>query len=350
MAARVYPIIALALLACDSSGPGAPRRTYRMGFANFPPRPDSAAAIQALNLWIPRSDAAIMHLGLPWAALLADTAPAVILARDIVPLANGYRSVGHRVVYTIDPTDGLDRSKEAPDLLALGRSITDTAVQRRYHEWAVAVAQLVQPDYLGLAAETNLIRAAAANSVYVALVQMANAAAPLVRAVVPGQRLYVSVQVEVAWGRPSGPYVGIAQDLADFPFIDALGLSSYPYLGGFAEPESLPIDYYGRLVSGRTLPALVVEGGWTSLSLSGIVSSPAKQARYLSRQMKLADQAGLVGLFQLTFTDLDLSAFPPLPPGSALPLFAHLGLVDSALGPKPALAAWDSAFARPLAP
>ncbi len=45
---------------------------------------------------------------------------------------------------------------------------------------------------------------------------------------------------------------------------------------------------------------------------------------------------------------LDLSAIP-LPPGSILPLFAHLGLVDSALGPKPALAIWDSVLAVPLA-
>ncbi|MBI4535315.1 MAG: hypothetical protein HY708_03490 [Ignavibacteriae bacterium] len=49
---------------------------------------------------------------------------------------------------------------------------------------------------------------------------------------------------------------------------------------------------------------------------------------------------------QLTFTDLDLVAHPP-PPGSILPLFAYLGLVDVNLYPKPALSAWDTAFARP---
>jgi hypothetical protein len=49
-----------------------------------------------------------------------------------------------------------------------------------------------------------------------------------------------------------------------------------------------------------------------------------------------------------TFTDLDLSAIP-VPPGS-IPLFAHLGLVDSALGPKPALTVWDSVLAVPLSP
>ena len=42
--------------------------------------------------------------------------------------------------------------------------------------------------------------------------------------------------------------------------------------------------------------------------------------------------------------DLDLSASPP-PSGSVLPLFAHLGLMDSTLGPKPALAVRDSLLA-----
>jgi hypothetical protein len=39
-----------------------------------------------------------------------------------------------------------------------------------------------------------------------------------------------------------------------------------------------------------------------------------------------------------------------LPPGSILPLFAHLGLADSAFNPKPALAVWDDALRRLHAP
>jgi hypothetical protein len=77
--------------------------------------------------------------------------------------------------------------------------------------------------------------------------------------------LYVSVQVETAWGRlgPAGsPFVGIARQRAAFPFIDVLGLSSYPYLGGFSDPGQIPLDYYARLDSGRAVPMMVVEGGW----------------------------------------------------------------------------------------
>jgi hypothetical protein len=252
------------------------------------------------------------------------------------------------VVFTVDPTDGLNRAAEAPELVAAGRSITDTMVQRLYREWVFAVAQKIQPDYLGLAAETNLIRAAAPATVYQAVVTMTNAVAAQIHAASLPSKLYVSIQVETAWGRlssPPGPYQGIAQDLADFPFVEALGLSSYPYLAGFADPDAIPLDYYSRIASGTMLPLLVVEGGWPSVSVGTIVSSPEKQARYLARQELLLDSAKATGLFQLTFYDIDLSNNPP-PPGSILPLFTHLGLADSAMHAKPALAMWDSMFHR----
>lgn len=76
-----------------------------------------------------------------------------------------------------------------------------------------------------------------------------------------------------------------------------------------------------------------------------MTSSPEKQARWIVRQMRLADSARAAAVFQITFTDLDLSGWP-VPPGSILPLFASLGLVDTELRAKPALAEWDEVFAR----
>lgn len=346
---------AVALVACaDGSGPGLPPRTYFMGFSAIPPRFDSTTAylIAAIDTWVPHADAAIMHVSPPWAAMLAGYPPAQAVDTAQVPLANYYRSKNLKIVFTVDATDGLNRAVEAPELVALGRSITDTAVQRVYREWVYAVATKIHPDYLGLAAETNLIKALAPDSVYQALVTMTNAVAAQIDAANVPTNLFVSVQVETAWGHlgGAGTYVGIAQDLADFPFVEAIGLSSYPYLGGYVDPEDVPLNYYSRIVQGTTFPVLVVEGGWSSVSFDTLVSSsPAEQARYISRQVQLLDSARAKGAFQLTFYDLDLSAAPP-PPGSILPLFAHLGLADSAFNPKPGLAAWDAAFHRSYAP
>ncbi|HEU4725661.1 MAG TPA: hypothetical protein VFU59_10255 [Candidatus Eisenbacteria bacterium] len=348
-------LLALALASCSKddppTAPAGPTRTYRMGFSAVPPKPDINIILQSIDLWSRRADAALILSEPPWDSLLAGW-PADTLVKALhLGLVNYYRSKGHRIVVSIDPTNGLDRSSDSPPLVAAGRSLTEPAVQAVYRAYVTAMDTILKPDYIGIASETNLVRAAAPPALYAALVQVANDAAADVRAVDPAARLFASVQVETAWGAlgGGGGYVGIAQDRADFPFMNALGLSSYPYLGGYADPDSLPLDYYDRLDEGSPLPMLVIEGGWTSQTLGGgaIVSSPDMQRRYIDRHAAILDRAAAVGWFQITFTDLDSTFFPP---GTILPYFAYNGLVDQDLNPKPALSAWDAIFARRRAP
>ncbi|MFO1219190.1 MAG: hypothetical protein U1E89_12515 [Burkholderiaceae bacterium] len=345
---------AAALAGCGAgAAPGPAPRSWRMGFSGLPPRPTAADAIRTIDLFSTRADIAAIHEELPWTDLLGGMSPQAILRRDKTDLVAYYRGKGHQLMFMADLTDGLSRADEAPQLRALGRSLAEPAVQQAARSYIVAVAQLLQPEYLGLAAETNLIRAAAPPALYGALRQMANAAAiDLANAGYAGTR-FVSVQVEMAWGRlgGNGAFAGIAQDRADFAFSQMLGLSSYPYFA-YATPEDIPSDYYGRLQQGlgSALPVMVVEGGWPSQGASAagvtVTSSPALQARYIARHAALLDSVSARGWIQLEFADLDLSAYAqPLP--ANLPLFTTLGLVDSAFAAKPALANWDAAFARP---
>ena len=345
--------LALLLPSCGSksspaSGSDTPSRTYRMGFSALPPRNDNAVILASIDLWSRRADAAILSLEPPWAELLSGIDPSLYVSTVYVPLVNYYRSKGHEIWVYLDPGNGLNRGGESDGLVAARRSITDPAVQQLYRRFAVAMDTLLRPTHLGTALETNLIRGQSTPALYAAIRRVANDAAADVRAQDAAVRLSVSVQVDYAWGArgTSGPFQGVATDFQDFPFIQELGLSSYPYLSGFTEPEQLPLDYYTRLIEGRTIPVMVTEGGWTSGALGGIASSPDKQRRYIVRQAQLLDTVRAIAVFQLTFTDLDLSSYP-VPPGSVLPLFAQLGLVDVNLTPKPALSAWDEVFARP---
>lgn len=350
-------LLSPALLACGGrdSGvgprPGLPSRTYVMGFTGIPPRPDLSVVLRTIDLWAQRADAALLLVEPPWSALLAGEDPETLVRNDPLGLANYYRAKGLRIVASIDPTNGLDRGSDATALVAAGRSLTDPAVRALYGRYVAVFAALVRPEYLGVASETNLIRSVAPPALYAAVVEAGGTAAASARGALPEVRLFSTVQVETAWGRlpPGGAFVGIARDRSDFPFAQVLGLSSYPYLAGFGEPEELPLDYYTRLVEGAPVPLMVIEGGWTSESLGAVASSPDKQRRYIEHQARLLDAARAAGVFQLTFTDLDLAAIP-LPPGSILPLFASLGLVDVNLTPKPALAAWDATYRRPLLP
>ncbi len=324
-----------------------PPRSFRMGFSGIPPRNDQVQAIQAIDMWSLRADAAIMSFEIPWGPLLAGITPETEVTVAELPLANYYRAKGHKLWIYLDPSNGLNRGGESDSLVAHGRSITEPEIQQIYRRYCVVIDSIIRPDHLGLALETNLIRGAAPSQLYSAIRQVVNDAAADVRAHDTTVPLSISVQVDYAWGTfDQSGYHGVDTDFVHFPFIEELGLSSYPYLAGFTDPDSLPSDYYSRLLDGRTLPVFVTEGGWTSDSLGSIFSTPEIQRRYIERQIKLLESVNASAVFQLTFTDLDLSGIS-LPPGSGLPLFAHLGLVDIDLNPKPALTAWDAAFRRP---
>ena len=149
---------------------------------------------------------------------------------------------------------------------------------RLYRDYVLAIVDVVRPTHIGLAAETNLIRAAAPRAVYDAVV-------------------------------------------------------------------TIPTDYYSRIAATRSLPLMVVEGGWSSGSLGTFQSSPQLRARYIHRQSELLDAANAVAVFS---TDLHRHRRQQHPAAIRLDssLFAALGMVDTQLRPKPALAVWDSLYAR----
>ncbi len=346
--------VAAPLAGCGADGappapapapPAGSTRSWVMGFSPNPPRLSTAAVLQGIDLWSQRAEFAIIHEELPWTDLLAGQAPDAILDRDKVALVQYLRGKGLKLVFMGDLNDGLARELDAPQLRAAGRSITEPAVQQLYRSYLLAVDRKLAPDVLGLVAESNLIRAAAPG-LYPAVKKAANDTAADLRAAGSATVLLASVQVEVAWGRLGGNnlYTGVEADFSDFPFMQRLGLSSYPYFG-WPEPEDLPLDYYRRLLAGRSLPVMVVEGGWASAGAGGIVSSRERQARYVVRHADLLDAVAARAWLQLQFADIDIASLPPPVPVN-LPLFASIGLADSSFAPKPALAAWDTLFAR----
>lgn len=329
------------------SGPGGVTRTYRMGFSAFPPRLTTESVLANYAIWSQRADAAIFHVSPEWPALLAGIDADTIVRAVHLPLANLYRSRGMTVSITLDATDGLDRSAEAPGLRDSSRSLTEPEIQALYCEYAVALWNQIHPEHMSVAAEVNLIRVAAPPALYQAVRQVSvDAAADLIAAGCTA-KLSVSIQNEVLWGRlgGSGGYIGLATDLADFPFMQELPLSSYPYLGGYEAPEDMPVDYFARPALEAAMPVRIVEGGWASQDVPGVPSSPAEQARYVRRLAALLDSARADAIFQLNFADFDIDSLPPPIPAN-LPLFITIGFVDENLVPKPSLGAWDTVFAR----
>jgi hypothetical protein len=344
-AVAMAAVAACATASCgeNPADPSSPPRTYMMGFSAIPPRFDSSLVERNLGLWSQRADAGIVLQEPPWAELLAGQDPEALVRANPLAVASLFRARGLRIIGSIDPTNGLDRGSESGALVATRRSLAEPDVRALYRRYVGAFVRLVRPEALTVASETNLIRAIAPPAVYAAVVAAANEAAAEARQQDPGVRLMITIQVEVANGRlPGGAGAGLARDLTDFRFAQAVGLSSYPTLAGSGDPSELPIDYYSRLAAEARLPVLLIEGGWPSRNI-GIESSPEEQRRYIVRQVEMLDAAQAEGWFQLTFTDLDPASFP-----AGVTPFAYLGLVDVDFQPKVALQAWDEAFRRPL--
>src|SRR2546423_15584936 len=182
---RVIPfawVVAITSVACAPAArepdvPSQGTRSFLMGFSIIPPRPDVNMAIRSAEIWTKRADAAIMHVDVPWALLLTGVSPEDALRKDGVDLEKYYRSKRLKLVVTIDVTNGLAREAEATALVAAHRSITEPPVQRLYRNYVRTLVATLHPDYLGLAAETNLIRSIAPRAVYDAVVRMTNDAA-----------------------------------------------------------------------------------------------------------------------------------------------------------------------------
>jgi hypothetical protein len=337
----------------DDDSPAA--RSYRMGFQNSAPRYDDFnLIIQSLQLWSARADAAMITTEVPWDSLYAGHSIPHYVLNNYSGLVDYYRTNNFKLWIYIDPANGLNRASDANSLVAIGKSIAQDDVQKLYRRFVVVMDSMLKPDHLGLALETNLIRAASAASIYNGVKKAANDVVADVRVIDPTVKLSVSVQADVAWGNltGNGSYIGIDQDLTDFPFVQELGISSYPYFN-LSKPEDLPLDYYAKLVIGKSLPVFVSEGGWTSQTFSGpnqevITGSTTLQQNYITRQSQLLDQAKAIAVFQLTFTDIDLNHLPTNT-DPTIKYFAYLGLVDINLQPKPSLTTWDNVFKRKLA-
>jgi hypothetical protein len=328
-----------------------PARSYRMGFMNSAPRYDQFDLfLQSLNLWTPRADAATITLEVPWDSLYAGKSPASYINNNLTGLVSFYRSKNQEIWISIDPQNGLDRTSDAVELKKMGKSIADAEVQKRYQLFVLAMDSILKPTHIGLAMETNLIRLAAPSSIYQGVKIAANGAAQALKQRKSSAKISVSVQAETAWGRlqRTNQYIGVEQDFTDFPFIEELGISSYPYFG-YNNPDDIPNNYYTQLLNNRNLTVYVAEGGWATTSFTApnafsVNGSEEVQGRYFRKHHTILNHTKALAWFQLVFTDIDVSALPSQVDPSIVN-FASLGLVTTNFTPKSSFKVWDSLYA-----
>ncbi len=346
----------LLLIGCSSGGPtpptvnppaAGPPRSFRMGWAMGAPRPDLELILALADSMAQVSEIAIIQQSVPWTELLAG-APMDSLVQDRGNIADFLRAKGLQIIFLVDPLDGLDRRKEPPELVDLGRSLLEPPIRAMHEEWVRRIAQTIQPEYFGLASEINTLAARGDQTLYTTIRDMVNGLAPEIRQRSPGSKVFVSFQVDEANGAFGPEPVDNFTLIDDFD-IDVLGLSSYPVFV-FDDPAQIPDNWFQTFDQATDLPLLLVEGGWSSTPTARGSGSPEQQAAFVARFETLLDGVNAEAFVMLTFTDLDIAALG-LPPDRAITLanFAHMGILDTDLRRKPAYAEWERIFQRPLA-
>lgn len=326
---------------------GTVSRAYAMGWAPGAPRPEEALLLAVIDSMARVSDVTIIQQPVPWPQLLAGTAMDELVA-ERVAVAQFLKAKGMEVIFLVDPLDGLDRTKEAPELVAAGRSLLDPEIRALHEQWVRTIAREVRPAWLGLASEINTLAARGDPALYAELRDLVDTLAPQVREISPATRVFVSFQADEANGTLVDPIIDHFALIDDFD-IDGLGLSSYPVFA-FDHPEDVPLNYFDGFDAATELPLLMVEGGWSSENVPWAMGSPQEQVAFVERYAELLDRVEAVAWVMLTFTDLDIATFG-LPPGRAhgLSNFSRMGILDVDLRRKPAYAAWEAAFQRPRA-
>lgn len=356
MRLRIFFIVLLGLvIGCKTDEEPVPARTFRMGFQNSAPRfDDFNLFVQALQMWVDpgdAADAAMITTEVPWKQLLEGENTVDHVVDNYKGLVEYYRQHNLKLWVYIDPANGLNRATDAQALAAVGKSIANNDMQAIYKRFVIVMDSVLKPEHLGLALETNLIRLASLPSIYNGVKKAVNEVAAELKTRKSNAVLSISVQADVAWGSLQGTfqYNSIRQDHLDFPFMEEMGLSSYPYFG-YSDPADLPADYYSRIKEEVDLDVFVTEGGWASQVFIGpngseIAGNTTKQSDYIVKQADLLQAANATALFSLTFTDIDLDALP-VGVEPSIQYFAYLGMVDKELKPKPAFEKWKEVFAR----
>lgn len=355
MSSRLHLLGVLLLLCsggCDS-GPSEPPppdgkpRSYRMGWFVNAPRATDEAVLATIDSMANVADVALLQEPPPWERLLDGTSVDEIAAEK-AQVADYLRTQGMEVAYLADPLDGLDRTSEPAALVGAGRSILEPEIRALHEEWVRAVVRDVQPRWMGLASEINTLAQHGDSTLYTTLVEVINGLAPDVRQIAPNTEVFVSFQVEDAWGLFGPSAVDDPFTLVDDFDVDFLGLSSYAVFA-FDTPADVPENYFRRFQAATDLPLGMVEGGWSSASTPWADADPAEQRQYFERYEALLDEVSATLWIGITYADLDVASYDlPDDREEALTNFAHMGIADADLRRKSSYGTWKHIFERPL--
>lgn len=368
---RWLTILALILVGCGSdsddspTSPPAPTRGFRMGFT---PWPNAATVDDVQATWDrihAHGDLVTIHLdgGIPWEEAFTGSAyhpnveadlqgrvdsidPAMAVVLAVSPL----NTMRDDLAGTWGESTNLDRTGEWA-----ARGLASPEVRVAYVEFMDDLIGRFDPDWVNYGIEiTELLEHDPGQ--WDDVVAFCAAVHDSLERRHPGLPLLISATAD----HPDSPAAAVLSDRIDdlWPYIDVLGISTYPYIffGLGAEggnPALLPEAWLSQAATlAGDLPIAIAETGWIGEDLVipfyslDVAGTEQWQAEFVGRLLAEADALDLEFVTWFTVADFDTMWSTVLGESPLAAIWRDTGLYDGALRPRPALAVWDAWLGR----
>ena len=370
----MLPLLALLLLAtaCGSeevtknaqgtpvaSGPGpiitraeptGEPRALRIGFSTLPPERTSDAYIGAFATAAQYADVILIQRTPPWEDFLPGGSVSKTTAdttRLETALLDQYK--GLKRFYAIDPTDGVvQRSRLAnlPPSVDPALGFLDPGLRQAFIAYTAYVVKNYAPDYHAIGVEVNMTfeRNPRQFEAFVSLYQEAYATAKAANAKTKVFPTFQLEDLEGNFGEVHPPHWSLINQFRGK--MDALAISSYPFLSGIRTAADLRPDYYSQFRTYWDGEILISETGYPSAPVDGQVNvgTEEDQQAYLSRIMEESNKLGFSMV--VWFAALD----PAFATTGTASVFKDIGLRKSDGSNKLAWSAWEEWARRPIKP
>lgn len=252
-----------------------------------------------------------------------------------------------QVFFVIDPTDpAVERSRlvGVPNQEDFAAGLANADLNRALSGYAAYIARNYRPDYLAIGAEIDMY-ADRQSDQFESFIEAYNAAYAVAKAASPSSLVFPTFQLEDIEGN-FGPAHPPRWDLllAFTGTMDALALTTYPFVTSISSARNLREDYYLQLKELFDGPVIIAGAGYTSAVTAGS-SVPGTEEDQLVYLERIRDDAELAGIELVVW----LSPFdPPVAPTGVAADFHGIGLLSSDGFPKLSWAIWKEWASRPL--
>lgn len=327
---------------------GEPRPTA-LGFGAIPSENSTESYIAAFARAAQYGEVIVIQRAPPW----ADFLPNAQISQETIDTTaletNLLDQYGLKVVYAIDPTDplvGRTRLANLPEGMSASTGFDNPQLRNAFVGYVRYIVRNYEPEYLALGVEVNMLRERDPAQ-FDSFVSLYREAYENAKDANPNTKVFPTFQLEEIEGTLDRIHPPDWQALDAFADImDALAVSTYPYLGGLRTTQDLRPDYYTQLASQFEGEVLVVDAAYPSAPVDGypIVGTQDDQDAFLQRLLGDAEAAG----FSLVAWRAALD--PPAARAGALAVFADIGLRMGDGSNKPAWSTWEAWARRPYTP